>query len=104
MTDETWFLLAVLVGAFALLIVLINWKRLRFHPFVALLVVAVVTGLVAGEDPLDIAKSMKNGAGSILGNVGLTLALGTMLGRLLADSGATEKIAAMVIRRSTVKT
>lgn len=103
MTEETWFLLAVLVGAFALLIVLINWKRLRFHPFVALLVVAVVTGLVAGEGPLDIAKSMKNGAGSILGNVGLTLALGTMLGRLLADSGATEKIAAMVIRRSTTK-
>ncbi|GAA3552366.1 GntP family permease [Amycolatopsis ultiminotia] len=103
MTGHTWFLLVVLVAAIALLVTLIN-SRLRLHPFVALLVVALAAGLVAGEPVTKLAKSIETGAGDILGNVGVTLALGTMLGRLLADSGATDRIATAVVERSTPRT
>ncbi|MBB4686724.1 GntP family permease [Amycolatopsis jiangsuensis] len=103
MTGHTWFLLVVLVVAIALLVTLIN-SRLRLHPFVALLVVALAAGLVAGEPVTKLAKSIETGAGDILGNVGVTLALGTMLGRLLADSGATDRIATAVVERSTPRT
>ncbi|WP_328603479.1 GntP family permease [Amycolatopsis sp. NBC_00345] len=103
MGERTWFLLVILVVAIGLLVTLIN-SRLRLHPFVALLVVSLATGLAAGEPAGQIAKSMETGAGDILGNVGVTLALGTMLGRLLADSGATDRIAAAVVERSTPRT
>lgn len=91
------------MGAIACLILLIN-SRIKLHPFVALLVVSVAAGLLAGESPHDLAASMEDGAGSILGDVGLTLALGTMLGRLMADSGATNRIAEAIVNRSTTRT
>ena len=102
-TGHGWYLLVVLAAAIVALIVLIN-SRARLHPFVALLVVSVAAGLLAGESPSDLAGSMEDGAGGILGDVGLTLALGTMLGRLMADSGATSRIAGAIVARSTSRT
>jgi GntP family gluconate:H+ symporter len=99
MTTHTWFMLLILVAAIAALIALIN-SRIRCHPFVALLVVSVGAGLAAGEPVGKLAKSLEGGAGETLGNVGLTLALGAMLGRLLSDSGATDRIARLIIARS----
>lgn len=103
MTGHTWYLLLVLAVAIVALVALIN-SRIRLHPFVALLVVSIVTGVLAGESPADLASSMEDGAGGILGDVGLTLALGTMLGRLMADSGATSRIAETIVSRSTART
>ena len=54
MTGHTWYLLAVLVVAVVVLIVLIN-SRMRLHPFVALLVVSVGTGVTAGEPAKDLS-------------------------------------------------
>ena len=45
-------------------------------------------------------ESVKAGAGDVLGNVGLILALGTMLGKLLAESGGAERIASTLLARS----
>ncbi|MGW8376946.1 SLC13 family permease [Streptomyces sp. ODS28] len=99
MTPHTWTLLAILAAAIALLIVLIN-SRLRFHPFVALMAVSVGTALAAGLSTEEIAESVEKGAGGILGDVGVTLAFGAMLGRLLSASGATDRIARLVVDRA----
>ncbi|MDT0440457.1 MULTISPECIES: GntP family permease [Streptomyces] len=100
MTSHTWWLLLILTVAIAALIYLIN-SRLRVHPFVALVVVTVGTGLAAGEPVADLVGSIEDGAGGTLGDVGVTLALGAMLGRLLSDSGATDALAHALVDRST---
>ncbi|MEU1296294.1 gluconate:H+ symporter [Streptomyces sp. NPDC005840] len=100
MTSHTWWLLLILTVAIAALICLIN-SRLRVHPFVALVVVTVGTGLAAGEPVADLVGSIEDGAGGTLGDVGVTLALGAMLGRLLSDSGATDALAHALVDRST---
>ena len=102
MTAHAWFLVAVLIAAVAVLITLIN-SRLKLHPFVALLVVSVLTAVVAGEKLTDIPTSIINGAGGVLGNVGITLALGAMLGRLLSDAGATDRLAEVIVSRGTAR-
>ncbi|OON82890.1 GntP family permease [Streptomyces tsukubensis] len=99
MTGHTWTLLAILAAAIAALILLIN-SRLRFHPFVALMVVSIGVALAAGQPSDKIAESLEEGAGGILGNVGVTLAFGAMLGRLLASSGATDRIARLIVDRA----
>ncbi|MGW4277821.1 GntP family permease [Streptomyces seoulensis] len=99
MTGHAWLLLATLAVAIGVLVLLIN-SRLRFHPFVALMTVSVGVALVAGLSTEQIADSVEKGAGDILGNVGITLAFGAMLGRLLADSGATERIARVIVDRA----
>jgi GntP family gluconate:H+ symporter len=99
MSAHTWWLLLILTVAISSLIYLIN-SRLRIHPFIALIVVTVGTGLAAGEPVAKLTESIEEGAGGTLGDVGLTLALGAMLGRLLSDSGATDAIARSLVDRS----
>ncbi len=45
-----------------------------------------------------IVKSFQDGFGGVLGFVGVILALGTMLGKLMADSGGADQIARTLIR------
>lgn len=100
MPTHTWLLLLILAVSIGALIFLIN-SRLRMHPFVALIVVSIGAGLASGEPIGKLAKAIEKGAGDTLGKVGLTLALGAMLGRLLSDSGATDRIAGMILQRSS---
>jgi gluconate:H+ symporter, GntP family len=102
MTGHAWFLICVLVVSIVVLIALIN-SRMKFHPFAALIVVALAAGVATGMSAADIASSIEDGAGGILGDVGLTLAFGTMLGRLMADSGAVEQIATVLVDRSSTR-
>ncbi|MGD6747729.1 GntP family permease [Streptomyces sp. BH106] len=99
MTTHTWGLLAILVLSIVALITLIN-TRLRLHPFLALTLVSLAAAVAAGEPAEKIAESLETGAGSILGDVGVTLAFGAMLGRLLSDSGATDRIARLIVHRA----
>jgi gluconate:H+ symporter, GntP family len=87
--------LVVAIGAIVLLV-----ARYKVHPFLALTIGALGLGLVAPEGPADLLDSFKSGAGDTLGNVGIVLALGTMLGKLLAESGGADQIATTVIRHS----
>ncbi|WP_427917169.1 GntP family permease [Streptomyces sp. cg40] len=59
---------------------------------------------VAAGEPVDrLAGSVEDGAGGTLGDVGITLALGAMLGRLLSDSGATDAVARALVDRSSTR-
>ncbi|MCA1326376.1 gluconate:H+ symporter [Herbaspirillum sp. alder98] len=79
------------VLAIVLLILLIT--RLRFHPFLALILSAGFLGIVSGVSPVDTVKSFQKGFGSILASVGLVVGLGSMLGGLLLESGGADKVA-----------
>jgi GntP family gluconate:H+ symporter len=86
------------VAAIAIVVLLVSVVKL--HPFLSLLIGCIFMGLVAGESPPKLIDSITGGAGDILGNVGLVLALGTMLGKLLAESGGAERLAQTVLDRS----
>jgi GntP family gluconate:H+ symporter len=91
-------LVVKLVVAIAAIVILV--ARYKLHPFLALTVGALGLGLAAPEAPADLIDSFKGGAGDTLGNVGIVLALGTMLGKLLSESGGANQIATTVIRHS----
>ena len=84
-----------------LLLVALIVSRIRMHPLLALLVVAVGVGLFAGMDIDRVARAVTNGAGKTLGAVGIIIALGAMLGKVLADTGVTESIANAILRRAS---
>jgi GntP family gluconate:H+ symporter len=86
------------VAAIAIVVLLVSVVKL--HPFLSLLIGCIFMGLAAGEEPLKLIDSITGGAGDILGNVGLVLALGTMLGKLLAESGGAERLAQTVLDKS----
>ena len=60
---------------------------------------AAVMGGVAGVAPLDIVNSFTVGFGNTVGSVGLLIALGAMIGKILADSGGSDTIVDTIIGR-----
>src|SRR5439155_11473750 len=86
----------VLLGI-AVVIVLITW--LKVHPFLALILGAAVLGTVAGLAPEKTIASFTTGVGATVGSVGLLIALGAMIGGLLADSGGADRVVETVVAR-----
>jgi gluconate:H+ symporter, GntP family len=89
-------ILAALAGI-ATVVLLIVWAK--FHPFIALILGTAVLGAVALVPPLDVVTSFTDGLGSTFGSVGLLIALGAMLGKLLADSGGANEIVDRIVDR-----
>ena len=89
--------MTILIILFAIgLQVFLTVKKLS--PFLSLLIVAIVAGLLLGMSPADLVKSIEKGAGSTLGGLALILCLGAVLGKILEASGAAEKIALTLIQ------
>ena len=82
-------------AAVATLIVLI--ARFKLHPFVALISVSLAMGVGAGMAPLAAVKAFQDGVGNSLGFIAIVVGLGTMLGKMMAESGGAARIAATLI-------
>ncbi|GAA2637712.1 GntP family permease [Paractinoplanes durhamensis] len=88
--------LAAVLGI-AVVILLIAWAK--WHPFLALILGSATLGLVAGASPGATVTSFTTGLGSTVGSVGLLIALGSMIGALLADSGGADGIVNRIVDR-----
>lgn len=90
-------ILIAVVGIVAL-VALIAWLRLT--PFLSFLVVSIGLGLALGLSPLEVSASVTRGLGDTLGSLVLIIGLGAMLGKIVAESGAAQRIAASLMRLS----
>ncbi|PMS34538.1 gluconate permease GntT [Trinickia symbiotica] len=88
-------LLLYAVIAIALLILLIT--RYKLYPFLVLILVSLGLGMAAGMPMDKIVKSFENGNGGTLGHIAIVVGLGTMLGKMMAESGGAERIATTLI-------
>jgi GntP family gluconate:H+ symporter len=88
-------LLGATATAIAALIVLI--VRARWHPFVALVAVSLGLGFGVGVAPADVVRAFQEGLGATLGTTAGVIALGAMMGRLLALSGGAEALTARIV-------
>ena len=94
MSPNTLLLLYAL-GAVVALIVLI--ARFKLHPFVVLIVVSLAMGLAAGMPLSGVVKAFQDGVGGVLGFIAIVVGLGTMLGKMMAESGGATRIATTLI-------
>ena len=77
------------------LIVLSSWGKV--NPFLAFLLVTIPAGLALGLPPARVLAAVQKGLGDTLGSVALVVVLGAMLGKLVAESGAAQQIAAVLM-------
>src|SRR6476469_4485764 len=73
------------------LILLISWGKI--NPFLAFLIVSITAGLLLGIPFNKVMGSVQKGIGDTLGSLVIIIVLGAMLGKLVADSGAAQRIA-----------
>ncbi|MCK9816930.1 permease DsdX [Pseudomonas chlororaphis] len=92
-----YWLLGYAAVAIIALIVLI--ARYRLNPFIVITLVSVGLALMAGMPPSGVVGAYEAGVGKTLGHIALVVALGTMLGKLMAESGGAEQVARTLIDR-----
>ena len=87
-------LIIIAAGVALLLILMIGFK---VNGFIALVLVAAVVGFAEGMDAQAVLHSIQNGIGSTLGGLAMILGFGAMLGKLISDTGAAQRIATTLI-------
>jgi GntP family gluconate:H+ symporter len=90
-----WLIILLLVSV---LLIVVSTSRYRFHPFLALLFVAVFFGLLSGM-PLDsIVASINEGFGNTIGQIGIVIIAGVIIGTFLEQSGGAYAMANRVLK------
>ena len=92
-------LLVVAAVGIALIVVLI--AKFKLHPFLALVLGSAFVGLASGVELAKIISNFEDGVGGVLKEVGLLIALGAMLGKLLADSGGANRVVDTLLAKAT---
>ncbi len=78
-----------------ILVLLITW--LKLNAFLALLVVSILAGFLLGMPLGTVTQALQKGIGDTLGSLVIIIALGAMLGKLVAESGAAQKISSVMM-------
>jgi GntP family gluconate:H+ symporter len=80
------------VGLIALIAVV------KLNPVITLLLASLALAAMAGMPLPTVIHSFESGVGAVLGHIAVVVGLGTMLGKMMAESGASEQIAFTLLR------
>jgi len=87
-------LIAALIAVVALVVLI---ARFKINPFIVLMTMSLALAAVSGMPLQNIVKSFETGVGNTLGHIAIIVALGTMLGKMMAESGGADRIAHTLI-------
>lgn len=88
----------LILAAIAIFSLVLLIARFKCNSIIALVLVSMLLGLAAGMDPMKVAKSFDEGVGKTLSSLAMIIGLGTMLGKMLGESGAAHVIAERLTR------
>ena len=92
--SDTLLLFYALLAVVALVVLI---AKAKLHPFVALIAVSIAMGVAAGMPLAAVVKALQDGVGTTLGFIAIVVGLGTMLGKMMAESGGAARIARTLI-------
>lgn len=81
----------IVVVSILFLVLLISYFKV--NAFLSFLIVSILCGLFLGIDPANIESTIHKGMGDMLGSLVIVILAGSMLGKLVAETGAAQKIA-----------
>ncbi|MDF2190644.1 gluconate:H+ symporter [Paraflavitalea sp. CAU 1676] len=86
----------IVIGCIAVLILLTTWGKM--NTFLAFLLVSVLAGILLQLPLPKVMGAVQKGIGDTLGSLVIIIVLGAMLGKLVAESGAAQQIAGMLMK------
>ena len=93
-------LLIVIIGILLLFLLI---ARFKLNAFITFIIISLFVGIAEGMELQSVVTSIQNGIGNTLGFLILILGLGAMLGKLVADSGAAQRITSRLVDKFGVK-
>jgi Gnt-I system high-affinity gluconate transporter/Gnt-II system L-idonate transporter len=91
----------ILIASIFLLLVLIS--AVKLNAFISLIIASLFVGIAKGMLFPDIINSLQLGIGSTLGSLIVIIAFGVILGNILSDSGAAQRISSAMINAFGIK-
>src|SRR5919205_4552584 len=88
----------LLITLVSIVIVILGVSLFKWHAFISLTVAGLFLAVMSGLSLDKIVSAYETGVGGTLGHLVGILALGTILGKMMADSGAGMQIAEYFIR------
>lgn len=88
--------LAIVAIAIITLVAIVVWAKV--HPFLAFVLVSAGAAFALGMPAGDIAGAIRKGVGDILGSLTIVIVTGAMLGKLVVESGAAQRIASVLVK------
>lgn len=89
-------LFIVILGILLLFLLIAKFK---LNAFITFIIVSLFVGIAEGMEPVSVVDSIQKGIGNILGFLVIILGLGAMLGKLVADSGAAQRITTHLVEK-----
>ena len=93
--------LLIVISGIILLFVLIAVFKL--NAFISFIIVCLLVGILQGMELLSVIQSIQTGIGNTLGFLVMILGFGAMLGKLVADSGAAQRITSTLVSKFGLK-
>ncbi len=90
--------MAVLYLVISVVLIILLTARLKIHPFLALLAVALLYGFATGMPYEKIIESINTGFGDTIGKIGLIIVFGIIIGAFLENSGGAYRLAESLLR------
>ncbi len=82
----------------SILLIIVTTTKWKWHPFLALLFVTVFYGIGTGLPTETILKTINQGFGGTIGNIGIIIIAGLIIGTFLEKSGGAQTLAHFLIR------
>ncbi len=92
-------LMTVLILIACLLLLILLIAAAKFHPFLSFIIVSLLAGWWLGIPLEQLTKSIKTGIGNMLGELVIVVCVGAMLGKLVAETGAAQKITDTLVKK-----
>jgi Gnt-I system high-affinity gluconate transporter len=89
----------LLIVIFGIVLLFLLIARLKLNAFIAFIIVSLLVGVAEGMDFLKVVDSIRDGLGETLGSLVMILGFGAMLGKLVADSGAAQRITIELVNK-----
>ena len=87
----------LLIVIFGIVLLFLLIAKFKLNAFIAFIIVSLVVGVAEGMEFLKVLASIETGIGKTLGSLIMILGFGAMLGKLVADSGAAQRITTKLV-------
>jgi Gnt-I system high-affinity gluconate transporter len=87
----------LLIVIFGIVLLFLLIAKFKLNAFISFIIVSLVVGVAEGMEFLKVLSSIETGIGKTLGSLIMILGFGAMLGKLVADSGAAQRITTKLV-------
>ena len=88
----------IVVFVLAIVVMIVTISKYKIHPFLSIMTVSLVFGIIAGVPIAELPKTIGEGFSGTFKSIGIVIIFGALVGTLLEKTGAALKMADLVVK------